>query len=98
MVEYIDREALLADFAMTDFPWMEFDDAWEIVQNAPVVDVAPVQHGRWINEDFPEKVATENDCAICSVCKEFSHTAEHGYAILSTYCPYCGAKMDGIIK
>ena len=59
-----------------------------------VVEYAPVAHGVWVNEDFPYKAATSNDCAICSVCGEMSHKAEHGYAILSKYCPHCGAKMD----
>lgn len=58
-------------------------------------DVAPVVHGKWLDEDFPEKMATVHGMAICSVCGELSHKAEHGYNILSKYCPHCGAKMDG---
>ena len=60
----------------------------------PTEDVAPVVHGKWLNEDFPEKTATVHDFAICSVCRELSHKAEHGYNILSEYCPHCGARMD----
>lgn len=60
----------------------------------PTVDAAPVVHGQWVNEDFPENLATVHDMAQCSVCGELSHKAEHGYAILSKFCPNCGAKMD----
>lgn len=61
----------------------------------PAADVAPVVHGKWLDEDFPEKQATVHGFAVCSVCGELSHKAEHGYNILSKYCPHCGAKMDG---
>lgn len=57
-------------------------------------DVAPVVHGKWLDEDFPEKTATVHGFAICSACGKLSHKAEHGYNILSNYCPNCGAKMD----
>ena len=66
-----------------------------VLRSLPASDVAPVVHGKWIDEDFPEKMATVHGLAICSVCGELSHKAEHGYNILSNYCPYCGAKMDG---
>lgn len=44
----------------------------------------PVKHGRWFH-----------DCegyARCSVCNEHEM---NGVAIFYTYCPSCGAKMDG---
>lgn len=65
-----------------------------LVEGFPVADVAEVRHGRWIDEDFPEKMATVHGFAICSICGELSHKAEHGYNILSNYCPNCGARMD----
>ena len=55
---------------------------------------APVVHGKWIDEDFPGKKATVHGFAVCSICGELSAKAEHGYNILSRYCPNCGAKMD----
>ena len=68
---------------------------YEMVKpSIPEVDAQPVKHGRWINEDFPDKIATPRDIAKCSVCGELSDKAEHGYAILSKCCPNCGAKMD----
>lgn len=60
----------------------------------PEADVAPVVRGRWLDEDFQENEATVHGFAVCSVCGELSHKAEHGYNILSTYCTNCGAKMN----
>ena len=70
-------------------------DIISYLENALSEDVAEVRHGRWIDEDFPLEQATENSVVICSVCGETAHKAEHDYSILSDYCPYCGAKMDG---
>ena len=54
-----------------------------------------IKEGKWLNEDFPEKEATQVDIAVCSVCKGYAYKAEHGYSILSKFCPHCGAKMRG---
>lgn len=42
MAEYIEREELLSAFAMIDNPFTTFDDAWDMVEQAPAADVAPV--------------------------------------------------------
>lgn len=85
MAEYIEREYLLANFAVTDYPWSDFDDAWEMVQNAPSVDVAPVVHGSW------EYIVTNKYGHVyqCSHC-----TGRIGLDYEMAYCPNCGAKMD----
>ena len=85
MAEYIDREALLADFSMTDYPWTDFDDAWEMVQNAPAADVAPVKHGKWIRVD--ETKCRCGRCEIITLIALYPHGEKN-------YCPQCGAKMD----
>lgn len=70
---------------------------WDKINQIPAVDAAPVVHGRWVDEDFPYKDANANPrvTAICSVCGNVAHRMEHGYSILSKFCPACGAKMDG---
>ena len=96
MSKYIEKESLLKYIDNT-VPWNSPGDRLLVyleISDFETADVAPVAHGKWLNEDFPEKTATVNDFAICSVCGEMSHKAEHGYAILSKYCPECGAKMD----
>ena len=46
-------------------------------------DVAPVRHGRWVDNGIPDSILSR-----CSVC---------GFTCGSSsffYCPICGAKMD----
>lgn len=49
---------------------------------APTIDAEPVQHGRWESECEPHYK--------CSCCGHWMHL----YQPMS-YCPNCGAKMDG---
>ena len=91
MDEYIKRSDVLEAIKHAWAKGLEPTQYIEIIE-AP--DVAPVVHGKWLDEDFPEKMATVHGMAICSVCGKLSHKAEHGYNILSKYCPNCGAKMD----
>lgn len=99
MSDYIDRERLKEAFN-ADLQTLQTVDKHTMnlilmeIDEAPAADVAPVVHGRWLDEDFPEKMATVHGFAICSVCGKLSHKSEHGYNILSIYCPHCGAKMD----
>lgn len=44
----------------------------------------PVKHGRWFHDS--------EGYARCSVCNEHEI---NGFAIFCTYCPNCGAIMDG---
>ena len=51
-----------------------------------LADVAPVKHGRWINENFYTH---------CSDCGKMAIYDKYGQEVESDYCPHCGAKMDG---
>ena len=53
----------------------------------PVENVAPVRHGRWIEQ---EKY-TFGVLYDCSICGNRILDTEHSW----NYCPNCGAKMDG---
>lgn len=58
-------------------------DAIDMIEDVPAADVAPVVHGRWIDDG--------SGIIICPEC-------ERGYnlhAKYAHYCPNCGAKMDG---
>lgn len=102
MAEYINKQFAIEELENLRQKYEMQDDCDELVarvcKNAiaelPLADVAPVRYGKWLNEDFPEKMATVHGMAICSVCGELSHKVEHGYNVLSNYCPNCGAKMD----
>ena len=59
------------------------DQAQRVILNAPVADVAPVVHGRWIH--YP-------DCGVTS-CSHCGWSIEECWE--SKLCPNCGAKMDG---
>lgn len=102
MAEYIEREAFLGDIekryclpckeegkdyngCMCRAYWV--DDMQGNVIGAPAADVAPVVHGRWIEQE-KYTFGVMYDCSIC------------GNRILDTghswnYCPNCGARMDG---
>ena len=53
----------------------------------------PIKEGKWVNEDFPDRPVTQLTMVICSVCGGYAHRTDHGYIILSKYCPNCGSKM-----
>ena len=53
----------------------------------PAENVAPVRHGRWIEQ---EKY-TFGVLYDCSICGNRILDTEHSW----NYCPNCGAKMDG---
>lgn len=92
MDDLISRKALLekAWEADTQCGYVQVVDVGDI-EDAPVVDAAPVVHGRWGEyESFP-LTPSLNGCP-CSVCKNhFSPSS----IIVMKYCPNCGAKMDG---
>lgn len=92
MYDLISRKALLekAWEADTQCGYVQVVDVGDI-EDAPVVDAAPVVHGRWGEyESFP-LTPSLNGCP-CSVCKtHFSPSS----IIVMKYCPACGAKMNG---
>lgn len=69
------------------------DVAFDLIATAPVVDAAPVVHGKWIDDydTFVQDNGTKSEPVhtgfVCSVC------GRHSFAI-EPYC-HCGAKMKG---
>ena len=59
-------------------------DMFALLRNTPAADVAPVIHGEWIHK---------NGEMYCSVCGSEALMDEVYYE--SSYCPNCGARMDG---
>lgn len=91
MAEYIQREPLLG--------LAEYDNNYrliipvEAIKAAPIADVVPVVHGRWI--ESKEHFYLNNGCKewinfYCSEC-DAPNTSP------TDYCPNCGAKMDGVV-
>lgn len=80
MGEYIERRTVIEHLNV----WCGgCGSAVECILAEPAADVAPVVHGRWIEDG--SLIIT------CSECKR-------GYNLIAKYthyCPNCGAKMDG---
>lgn len=58
------------------------------IQRVPAPDVAPVRHGLWEN-------INDLECFMCSCCGEYANQPWGiDGAIMFSYCPNCGAKMD----
>lgn len=101
MPEYIEREAVVARIKQTfcfdcdSYNGVKcraclIDDALLQIEDEPAADVAPVVHGEWIHN-----TKREYDY-ICSVCRgDAPEDRYRNNAILTPYCPHCGAKMDG---
>ena len=107
MAEYIEREALLADFGEPPMVWTDSEEEIQarldwyvykgIVESQPAADVVEVRRGRWIDA-YGDVVGMVNgvpwsDCS-CSVCRS-RLTGSGEYDAKGNYCPNCGARMDG---
>lgn len=89
MSDYIKREDAIKAFdplQRQDWytPWIV-----ETLKDLPSADVAPVRHGHWIEKAFR---------IMCSDCgAEFKDEILYmiGNDEQMSYCPKCGARMDG---
>ena len=78
----IDADALLEKMQRTSRYFSVVYD----VDAMPTLDVAPVVHGRW-------KLLVSGN-GVCSVC-HFTTVHVWDFDSSLSYCPNCGAKMDG---
>lgn len=94
MAEYIERGALMQFPIRRDHYDRKngnkhfingIESVLEYAENLPAADVAPVVHGRWNNMDGYK---TRKVCSECGW-----DVPEYGK--FYSYCPNCGAKMDG---
>lgn len=69
-------------------PFAEGVEAVDVcdIDEAPTIEAAPVQHGRWEWKDF------SGDGSLILYCSECLET--EGARETSNYCHNCGAKMD----
>ena len=95
MAEYIEREEALAATcqycsAKEDCLPNERCADYELINSIPAADVAPVRHGEWIYKTMsvPGGKGQTYGKWVCSKCKSKEKERR-------TYCPNCGAKMDG---
>lgn len=85
----IDADALGVGRCSRDVLPAEYCAGWNglirLLEKAPTVDAVPVVHGRWNNMDGYK---TRKVCSECGW-----DVPEYGK--FYSYCPNCGAKMDG---
>ena len=67
------------------------DAIHHIKVNAPTVDAEPVRHGKWIDEGYYADNSNYKAWH-CSKCNW--HMLAYDDELFS-YCPMCGARMDG---
>ena len=92
MDEYIKREDLLELYRIDDPVLNEnghvpLPGIRQNIMGIPAADVAPVRHGRWIEQE-KYTFGVMYDCSICD-----NRILDNGHSW--NYCPNCGAKMDG---
>ena len=83
--EYISREAALKALFVPGMCYAPIQ--LQIVKDLPAADVAEVGHERW------ERVRSNWYCTGCN--KGYRITKGAPMASGFSYCPNCGAKMDG---
>lgn len=96
MAEYIEREAALHEIErrealMVGDKCVSVAAMKSFIKNRPAAAVAPVVHGRWIEDSDYLK------CPECSVMVmwDFAFFDDIGNW---NYCPNCGARMDGGVE
>lgn len=86
MAEYIEREAAIRVVNGQSSLTMTRSSLIDSISKLPAADVAPVRHGRWeivVGSNGKEHMV----CTRCRVSQDLTG--------VFTYCPNCGAKMDG---
>mgnify|MGYP007055261492 CR=1 FL=1 len=88
MAEYFDRDAAIDAIMKVYVRTAGYKarervfEAKEAVHRLPAADVAPVVHGRKIEDG---DIGCFWLCSLCGECLPYG----------ANYCPHCGAKMDG---
>ena len=94
MSDYIERDKIFSVWRSIPAPASVTSLAAAISQT-PSADVAPVRHGRWIEDErtYPGPGLKNN---LCSACGEVAGAWKEGLepGRKWDYCPNCGAKMD----
>lgn len=91
MVEYIERNALIAEFKRLTLGENSLverlfaDGVYAVIETFPAADVAEVRHAKW-------KYFHKQNKAVCTSCSfERDLDTDFGRAIA---CPNCGTRMD----
>jgi hypothetical protein len=89
MTEYIKREDALR---AVKHAWAKGIEPSEYIEGIEAADVAPVRHGQWLTTDaYPHRLY----CSLCFTMALPNVEYRERWGVNFTYCPSCGAKMDG---
>lgn len=70
-----------------------------LLKNAPAADVVEVHHARWEEADWREYDAQSGETIrfpkAAIVCSDCRNAFKKGSLRIQSFCPACGAKMDG---
>ena len=99
MAEYIERDLILDTIAKDHSKRGDCEekaalDIWDSIKKIPAADVVEVRRGEWqVNVYGQHKNFRDVICPICGV----NFACHTGMLQLQrfSYCPNCGAKMDG---
>lgn len=98
MADYIERNAVIEAFENSDTDVVDWEghgfslpNIRSILQSVPVVDVAPVVYGEWIQPRWKNS----DYCCNCSKCGGEAMHREYQWNKKGIYpiCPNCGAIM-----
>lgn len=94
MAEYIDREALIAEYDRVHQG--PAGGARKLMVDAPAADVVAVRHGEWLHDPPYTSLSGEylkaSECSNCYAL--FVSNGNEPYSD-HPYCCRCGSKMDG---
>ena len=101
--KYIDAEMLISELDASCMPIFEKgisgilgdnESIADVIRSQPAADAQEVRHGKWESTEL----MYENGCTRCSECKTEYYVGDLEEICgdtLPTYCPSCGARMDG---
>lgn len=73
--------------------------AVKLLEKVHAADVAPVHHARWEEADWREYDAQSGETIrfpkAAIVCSDCRNAFKKGSLRIQSFCPACGAKMDG---
>ena len=86
MKRLIDADALLKLFPDEIDGLQTYNaEVQAIINSQPTIEAMPIKHGKWIETEFLKL----RECSCCHVRWGMYDTENF------TYCPDCGARMDG---
>lgn len=92
MAEYIEKSIAIAIVSdCVELCPIEKSESIGRIEASTAADVAPVVHGRWIDEGTRDEDG--NGQYTCSNC---DHHDNHSPGIDVPFCWHCGARMDGV--